>query len=241
MTAGGPYAGRVAVVTGARRGIGRLAAEHLLQGGAAVVGISRQADGVLEHPRYAHLAADVGDDAAVRGAFREVARRHGRLDVLVNAAAVLTSQYALVLPGGRAEEMVRTNLLGTILVCREAAKLMTRGRYGRIVNVGSMAVALEPPGDSVYAATKAAVATYGNVLAKELGRSGVTVNTLGVTAYPTDMLASLPAEKVAAVIAALPVPRAATREDLLHALDFLASERSGYVTAQTLFLGGVHA
>ena len=241
MSAGGPYGGRVAVVTGARRGIGRLVAEHLLAGGAQVVGLSRAADAVIEHPAYQHLAADVADDAAVRAAFREIARHHGRLDLLVNAAAVLTSQYVLLLPGGKAEEMVRTNLLGPVLTCREAAKLMTRARYGRIVNVSSMAAVLEPPGDAVYAATKAALATFGNVLAKELGRVGVTVNTLGVTAYPTDMLAALPADKVAAVIAALPIPRAATREDLLHALDFLLSESSGYVTAQTLHLGGVHA
>jgi 3-oxoacyl-[acyl-carrier protein] reductase len=241
MDAGARYQDRVAVVTGARRGIGRLVAEHLLAAGAQVVGLSRGADAVIEHPFYRHLPADVADDGAVRAAFREVGRRHGRLDLLVNAAAVLTSQYLLLLPGGRAEEMVRTNLLGPVLTCREAAKLMTRARYGRIVNVSSMAAVLEPPGDSVYAATKAALATFGAVLAKELGRSGITVNTLGVTAYPTDMLASLPADRVTAVIASLPVPRAATREDLLNALDFLLSERSGYVTAQTLHLGGVHA
>lgn len=241
MTGPGRYAGRVAVVTGARRGIGRLVAEHLLAQGAEVVGVSRRAEDVLEHPRYRHHAADVGDDAAVRALFREVARRHGRLDLLVNAAAVLSSRHALLMSGGQADEMVRVNLLGAVLVCREAAKLMARGRYGRIVNVGSMAAILEPPGDSVYAATKAAVVTFGAVLAKEVGPSGVTVNTLGITAFPTDMLAQLPPEKVEAVVAGLPVPRPASREDILHVLDFFASEQAGYVTAQAVYLGGVHA
>jgi 3-oxoacyl-[acyl-carrier protein] reductase len=240
MAAAGRYAGRVAVVTGARRGLGRRFAEHLLAEGAIVNGMARGADALLEHPAYHHLALDLGEEAAVRRAFVEVGRRHGRLDLLINCAAVLTSQYALLMPGSSAEAMVRTNLLGTFYASREAAKLMARGKHGRIVNISSMAVALEPPGDSVYAATKAACATLAGVLAKELGPSGITVNTLGVSAFETDMLAQLPKDKVAAVLAGLPVPRAATLAELLHVLDFFLADAAGGVTAQTVYLGGVH-
>lgn len=234
----GRYEGRVAVVTGASRGIGKALTDHFLAQGARVAGISRGK--VPEREGYRHFSLDVADDEAVRAAFREIGRAFERVDILVNNAAALTSQHALLMPAGRASEMVSTNVLGTLFVTREAAKLMRRGRFGRVVNVGSMAAALEPVGDSVYAATKAAAATLAGVLARELGSFGITCNTVGVTAYPTDMLRQLPTEKVDAVIARLPLPRYATLDDILNVVDFFASERSGYVTAQTVYLGGVH-
>jgi 3-oxoacyl-[acyl-carrier protein] reductase len=236
---GGRYAGRVAVVTGASRGLGADLCRHLLANGASVVGFSRGA-AAMDHDGYRHLPVDVGDEAAVRDAVVEVGRMHGRLDILVNNAAVLTSIHALVMPAGDAEAMLRTNLLGTFLASREAAKLMRRHRYGRIVNIGSMAAAMEPVGDSVYAATKAATMTLAGVLAKELAGYGITVNTLAVSALETDMLRQLPRAQVDRVVAGLPLPRMATIEDITNVLDFFAAEASGYVTAQAVFLGGIH-
>jgi 3-oxoacyl-[acyl-carrier protein] reductase len=237
--AAGRYESRVAIVTGARRGIGKTIAAHFLAEGAQVIGFARNG-ATLEHARYAHFALDIGDDDAVRAAFREIGRRFPSLDILVNNAAVLTSQYALLMPASKARAMVSTNLLGTLFVSREAAKLMGRRKFGRIINIGSMAAALEPAGDSVYAATKTAAMTLAGVLAKELAGLNITCNTLGITAFPSDMLAQLPREKIEAVVATLPLPRCATAEDILNVIDFFASERSGYVTAQTVFLGGVH-
>jgi len=234
------YEGSVIVVTGARKGLGRLLAEYFLGEGGQVIGISR-GNASITHARYSHYSMDVGDDRAVRAAFTKIARAPGRLDIVINNAAVLTSVHALLMPATRAEEMVRTNLLGGFYVAREAAKLMRRAKSGRIINIGSMAVALEPIGDSVYAATKAASMTLTGVLAKELGSYGITVNTLAVTALETDMLAQLPREKIDRVIAGLPLPRLATQDDIFNVVDFFASPRSSYVTAQTVFLGGVHA
>src|SRR5512135_2102599 len=121
----GRYASRVAVVTGARRGIGKVIAAHFLAEGGQVIGVARGA-ATLEHDRYVHFALDIADDDAVRAAFREIGRRFASLDILVNNAAVLTSQYALVMSAAKAREMVGTNLLGTLFVSREAAKLMRR-------------------------------------------------------------------------------------------------------------------
>jgi len=235
----GRYETRVAVVTGARRGIGKVIATHFLAEGAQVIGFAREA-ATLEHDRYVHFTLDVGDDEAVRAAFRDIGRRFASLDILVNNAAVLTSQYALLMPASKAREMVTTNILGTLFVSREAAKLMGRRKYGRIINIGSMAAALEPPGDSVYAATKAAAMTLAGVLAKEFAGFNITCNTLGISAFPSDMFEQLPREKIEAVVATLPLPRVATADDILNVIDFFASERSSYVTAQTVFLGGVH-
>lgn len=234
------YAGKIVLVTGARRGVGRLLAEHFLKEGAQVIGFSRHADDDLAVEGYTPIAVDVGDADSVARGFEQVRKTLGRVDIVVNNAAVLTSQYSMIMPPAAARGMLETNLFGTFLVSREAAKLMRKGKWGRIINVGSMAASLEPIGDSVYAATKAAVATLANVMAKEFAPLNITCNTLGITAIETDMLGQLPRDKVDAVIAGLPMPRYATADDIFNVVDFFASERSGYVTAQTVFLGGVN-
>jgi 3-oxoacyl-[acyl-carrier protein] reductase len=233
------YAERVVVVTGARKGLGHVLANHFLASGARVVGISR-GEASITHPGYAHYTADVGDDAAVRQVFIQIARTLGKVDIVVNNAAVLTSMHAMLMPANRAEEMIRTNVLGVLYVSREAAKLMRRPKWGRIINIGSMASTLEPVGDSMYAASKAASLTLTGVLAKEFASFGVTVNTLAVTAFETDMLGQLPRDKVDAVVAGLPLPRYPTADDITNVVDFFASPRSSYITAQTVYLGGVH-
>jgi 3-oxoacyl-[acyl-carrier protein] reductase len=236
----GLYAGRTVLVTGARRGVGALLVDHFLAEGARVVGLSRELDRRLDTPAYTAIACDVGDAVSVTAAFDQVRKQFGAVDTVINNAAVLTSQFSMIMPPAAALAMLQTNVLGSFLVSREAAKLMRRAKWGRIVNIGSMAVSLEPMGDSVYAASKAAVATLANVMAKEFAALNITCNTLGITAIATDMLAQLPRERVDEVVAGLPLPRYATPEDIFNVVDFFASERSGYVTAQTVYLGGVH-
>jgi 3-oxoacyl-[acyl-carrier protein] reductase len=113
--------------------------------------------------------------------------------IVINNAAVLTSQYAMIMPPAQAQAMMNTNLMGAFMVSREASKLMRKRKWGRIINIGSMAVSLEPIGDSMYAACKAGLSTLANVMAKELAPLNVTCNTLSITAIKTDMLAQLPA------------------------------------------------
>lgn len=234
------YAGKVVVVTGTRKGLGRMLADYFLDEGAQVIGLSR-GESSISHPNYDHHRVDVGDAAAVRSVFVAISRVHGRVDIVVNNAAILTSIHAMIMPAPRAEEMLRTNFLGVFYVSREAAKLMRKHKFGRVINIGSMAAVLEPVGDSVYAATKAASMTLMGVLAKEFAGYGITVNTLSVSALETDMLDELPREKVDAVIASLPIPRLATPADIFNVVDFFASPESSYITAQTVFLGGVHS
>jgi 3-oxoacyl-[acyl-carrier protein] reductase len=233
------YRDKVALVTGASRGLGRLIAEHVLVHGGRVVGFAR-GEATIEHSDYTHVQVDLADPASVLAGFAELKQVTGSLHVLVNNAAVLTSQYAMIMPPAAAQAMVDTNLVGAFLVARESAKLMRKGRWGRIVGIGSMAVSLEPIGDSLYAATKAGLATMTNVMARELGPLGITCNTLAVTAIATDMLAQLPKDKIDEVVAGLPLPRYAEADDVLNVLDFFCSERSSYVTAQTIYLGGVN-
>lgn len=234
------YDDKVVLVTGARRGLGAVIAQHFEERGAQLVDFSRHTDDATTPDQRVRLAVDVGDPASVSAGFSEIRKRFGKLDICINNAAVLTSQYAIIMPAAAAQAMVNTNLLGTFLVSREAAKLMRKGKWGRIVNVSSMAVSLEPMGDSVYAATKAAITTLANVMAKEFAATNVTCNTLGITAFETDMLAQLPRDKIDDIIAGLPLARMATPDDVGHVLDFFCGAGSNGITAQTVYLGGVH-
>jgi len=235
----GLYHGRTALVTGSTRGVGRLIAEHFLGQGATVIGFARSA-GSITHHAYQHVEVDLADPMAIQRAFMGLHKSAGRVDIVVNNAAVLTSQYAMIMPPGAAQAMVNVNLLAPFIVSREAAKFMRKTKWGRIINIGSMAASLEPVGDSVYAACKAGLSTLTNVMAKEFGAMNVTCNTLAITAIETDMLSQLPRDKIDQIIAGLPVPRFAEPADILNAIDFFASEASSYITAQTLYLGGVN-
>jgi 3-oxoacyl-[acyl-carrier protein] reductase len=236
---GKPYEGKIALVTGSRRGVGRMITEHFLEGGATVIGFAK-GETTIDHQAYHHFQIDIGVPAGVVTAFGEIGRQFKTVDIVINNAAVLTSQYAMIMPPAAVQAMINVNLLGAFMVSREAAKLMRKRKWGRIINIGSMAASLEPIGDSVYAATKAGITTIANVLAKELGPLNVTCNTLGITAIDSDMLAQLPRDKIEAIIAGLPVARFAQADDILNVIDFFASERSSYITAQTVFLGGVN-
>lgn len=233
------YAGKLALVTGSRRGVGRMIAEHFLQNGARVAGFSR-GDASIDHPAYSHYQVDVGDVDSVLKAFVDLKKSTNSIHIVVNNAAVLTSQYSMIMPPAAAQAMFNTNLMGAFIVSREASKLMRKEKWGRIINIGSMAASLEPIGDSVYAACKAGLSTLANVMAKELAPLNVTCNTLAITAIRTDMLAQLPQDKISQVIAGLPIPRFAEPDDIFNVIDFLASERSSYVTAQTIYLGGIN-
>lgn len=233
------YVGKLALVTGSRRGVGRLIVEHILRNGGRVVGFAR-GESTIDHPDYYHFQVDISDPTSVQQGFAAIKEISQELHILINNAAVLTSQYAMIMPLAQAQAMINTNLMGAFMISREASRMMREGKWGRIINIGSMSVSLEPIGDSVYAACKAGLATLANVMAKELAPLNITCNTLSITAIKTEMLSQLPADTIDAVIARLPIPRYAEADDIFNVIDFLASERSSYITAQTIYMGGVN-
>lgn len=233
-----PYAGKHTLVTGARRGVGRMIAAHILRHGGMVTGFAR-GESTIDHPDYSHFQVDVTEPESIERGFADLRRLLPGVDILVNNAGVLTAQYSMIMPVQAAKSMFDTHLMGTFLISREAAKMMRKRKWGRIVNISSMAAVLQPAGDSVYAACKVGMGVLANVMAKEFASMNVTCNTLGITAIGTDMLDQLPQEKIAEVVAALPLPRFAEPDDIMNVLDFFVSERSSYITAQTVFLGGV--
>jgi 3-oxoacyl-[acyl-carrier protein] reductase len=228
----------VMLVTGTRKGIGRFLCEHYLDQGWTVVGCSREASD-LTHPHYSHFCLDVGDEAAVVSMLRAVSRAHKRLDVLINNAGIASMNHAMLTPKSTMTRIFETNVFGTFLFAREAAKLMGRRKYGRIVNFATVATPLKLEGEAAYAASKAAVVSLTEVLAREMAPFGITVNAVGPTPVPTDLVGSVPEAKMTALIARQAIPRYGEMRDVLNVIDFFIRPESDFVTGQTLYLGGV--
>lgn len=230
---------RVALVTGSRTGIGRGIAEFLVAAGYRVVGCSRGDAAPLANggDRYEHHRVDVGDEVQVRRLIGEIRSRHGRLDVVVNNAAVNAAALTLATSGASAAEVLRTNVLGTFLVSRESAMLMMPRRSGRIVNLGSIAVPLGMEGTAIYSASKAAVIQFTRVLAAELAPVGITCNAIAPSVVETSMAGALGEAALGRSVERLTIKRKAVMADVTNALDFFLRPESAYVTGQVLYLG----
>lgn len=228
----------VTLVTGTRKGLGRFLAEHYLAQGHVVVGCSRAATD-LEAERYHHLEADVADERAVKKIFGFVRKDLGRLDHLINNAGIASMNHTLLTPLATVDRIFDTNVKGTFLFAREAAKLMQRRAYGRIVNMTTVATPLMLEGEAIYAASKAAVLNLTQVLARELAPFGVTVNSVGPTPVKTDLIRSVPADKLDALLARQAIPRFGEPKDVANVVDFFLRPESDFVTAQNIYLGGV--
>lgn len=229
---------KVMVITGTRKGIGRFLAEHYLECGWIVAGCSRD-ESELKHENYRHFCVDVANEKAVTGMIRAVTREFGKLDVLLNNAGIASMNHALLTPVSTVERIFQTNVFGTFLFCREAAKLMGRNKYGRIVNFATVATPLKLEGEAVYAASKAAVVSLTEVLAREFSGLGITVNAVGPTPVPTDLVGSVPEAKMTALIARQAIPRYGEMRDVLNVIDFFIRPEFDFMTGQTLYLGGV--
>ena len=227
----------VALVTGSRKGLGKFIAQQLIACGYAVFGCSRTpSDWTLEG--YHHIEADVGDEQQVKELISQIRRIHGRLDVVVNNAGIASLNHFLMVPVSTVDRVIATNFRGAWLVSREAAKLMMRARYGRIVNVTTVAVPMRIQGEALYAASKAAVEAMTRILAHELGKFGITVNAVGPTPTDTDLIQRVPATSIQAIIDGLAIKRKGQPRDVMNVIDFLLRPESDYVTGQVIYLGG---
>jgi 3-oxoacyl-[acyl-carrier protein] reductase len=228
----------VTLVTGARKGIGRFLVERYAAQGHKVIGCSRQPSD-WTHENYVHVEADVVDETAVKELFARVRRDYGRVDNLLNNAGIAAMNHSLLTPLATVRRVLDTNLAGTFLFSREAAKLMQRTRYGRIVNFSTVAVPLHLEGEAAYVASKAGVEALTQVMARELGHMGITVNAVGPVPVQTDLIRAVPADKIEALVARQAIKRLGTLEDVANVCDFYLRPGSGFITGQILYLGGV--
>lgn len=228
----------ITLITGTRKGIGRYLVEYYVKQGHVVIGCSRSdIDWSLEG--YHHFIADVADEIAVKKIFSSIRKTHGRLDNLINNAGIASMNHVTLTPLSTVNDILNTNVVGTFLFCREASKLMSMHRYGRIVNFTTVATPLTLEGEAIYAASKAAIKSLTEVMARELAELGITVNAIGPTPIETDLIRSVPKDKMDRLIARQSIKRMGTFEDVSNVIDFYLRKESCFITAQNMYLGGV--
>lgn len=225
------------LVSGASKGLGYYLAEHCLSKGHRVIGVSRGAASI-QHERYTHFEADVADEKRVQEVFKTIRSNWGTLDHLINNAGIASMNHALLTPMAAVKRILATNVEGVFLFSREAAKLM-RVRGGRIVNMTSIAVPLKLEGEAIYAASKAAVISLTEILARELAPMRITVNAVGPGPIATDLIRGVPEKKLKEILARQAVARMTELKDVANVVDFLLNPESDIVTGQTIYLGGV--
>jgi 3-oxoacyl-[acyl-carrier protein] reductase len=240
-----PAETRVALVTGASRGIGRAIATALAAAGFRVVGTATTEAGagaidaaLAAYPGCRGLALNVDDGAAIEAAVAEIVKREGGLHVLVNNAGITRDQLAMRMKDEDWDAVLGTNLKAVFRLSRAVMRTMMKQRYGRIVNITSVVGASGNPGQANYAAAKAGVAGMSRALARELGSRNITVNCIAPGFIATDMTDALPEAQRAALLQQIPLARLGTPEEIAHAVLFLASPLAGYITGAELHVNG---
>lgn len=229
---------RVVVITGNRKGLGFQLTNHFLNEGDVVIGCSRKPS-TISHSNYRHFELDVSDEKSVIKMVRSIKKEFNKIDVLLNNAGIASMNHLLTTPYASAQAIFNTNFMGTFLFTREIGKLMLKKKSGKIVNYSTVATPIRLEGEAVYAASKAAIENFTQVTAKELGQYGITVNALGPTPIPTDLIRNVPEDKINLLLNHQAVKRLGSFDDVLNVIEFFISPKSVFVTGQIIYLGGV--
>jgi 3-oxoacyl-[acyl-carrier protein] reductase len=237
---------RVAIITGASRGIGKAVALRLARDGRHVVLVARS-EGPLNDLKAqvestggaaSVLACDISDAPAFAKAIEGVAEKHGRIDILVNNAGITKDGLALRMSDEDWDLVLDTNLKSAFVAIRAAARAMMKGRFGRIVNISSTSGVAGNAGQANYAAAKSGLLGLTKTIAKELGGKGITCNAIAPGFIETDMTANLPAEVKEGVTKLMAIKRLGTPEDIAAAVAYVTSDEAGFLTGQTLVVDG---
>lgn len=238
---------RVAVVTGASRGIGRAIALELSRHGASVVvnykNSPEAAEAVVnevraENGRAAAFQADVSDFQQAQDLVKFAIDTFGNLDILVNNAGITRDMLIMLMPEDDWDAVIRTNLKSTFNCSKAAVKHMMRKRYGRVINIASAAGVLGNPGQTNYSASKAGQIGFTRALAREVASRNITVNAVAPGFVDTDILTAMQPETLEAALKMVPLARLAKPEEIAYAVAFLASDQAAMITGQTLGVDG---
>jgi 3-oxoacyl-[acyl-carrier protein] reductase len=239
--------GRVALVTGGSRGIGRAVALELARGGASIVvnynSNSGAADGVVSAVEASGgkaraIQADVSDYAQAEKLIKDTVEAFGNLDIVVNNAGTTRDMLIMMMPEADWDLVIRTNLKSAYNVSKHAVKHMMRKRYGRIINMTSVAGIAGNAGQTNYSASKAGMIGFTKALAREVAARNITVNAVAPGFIPTELTESVPEDIKTASLDAIPLKRWGTPEEVAHAVAFLASDEAGYITGHILSVDG---
>jgi 3-oxoacyl-[acyl-carrier protein] reductase len=238
-------AGRVAIVTGASRGIGRAIAARLAARGAHVVAAARgdQTSAVVDDITAAGGSAsaarvDVTDRTSVDAMVRGAVERHGRLDILVSNAGIARDQLLLRMKPEDWDAVLATNLTAAFACAQAVLRQMIKQRAGRIITISSVVGQTGNPGQANYAASKAGLIGFSKALALEVASRGITVNVVAPGLIDTDMTRALTADAQASWTARIPLGRLGRPDDVAGAVCFLASDEAAYITGQVIAVNG---
>ena len=238
--------GKLAVVTGATRGIGRAIALALGKHGATVVGTATSENGAAGITAYlaeagiagAGMILNVTDAAATDAALDSIQKQYGDIAILVNNAGITRDTLLLRMKDEDWDAVLDTNLKAVFRLSKAVLRGMMKARFGRIINVGSVVGSTGNPGQVNYVAAKAGLAGFTKALAQEVGSRNITVNCVAPGFIDTDMTRGLPEEHKAKLLERIPLGRLGAPEDIAEAVAYLASNRAAYVTGTTLHVNG---
>ncbi len=238
--------GQVALVTGASRGIGqaislKLAAEGIFVIATATTDTGAEATvaAILAQGGAAKaVRLDVANSAEVEALIKNIAAEHGRLDILVNNAGITKDGLMMRMKDSDWDSVLDTNLKGSFNCMREASKIMTKARYGRVVNISSVVGEMGNPGQANYCASKAGLFGLTKSAARELAKRNITVNAVAPGFIETDMTAALPEKGREALLQSIPMERLGSADDIANAVCFLVSPQAAYITGQVLSVNG---
>lgn len=240
---------KVALVTGASRGIGQAIALELARQGATVVGTATSESGAAAITDYLQqagvvgrgMALNVNDAASVDAAISAIQAEYGVIAILVNNAGITRDNLLMRMKDDEWDDIIATNLTSVFRLSRAVLRAMMKARYGRIINIASVVGAMGNAGQTNYAAAKAGMVGFSKSLAREVGSRNITVNCVAPGFIDTDMTRALPENQRNALLEHIPLGRLGQVDDIAHAVSFLASTQAGYVTGATLHVnGGMH-
>ena len=223
------------VVTGASKGLGRAICDRLISKNLSVFGLARN----IEKTPFPSMSCDVSSYEGIKAVTQRLKKDGVKIDGLINAAGIASMNLAVTTPPKVSQNIVHTNLLGTIYCCQQIAPLMIRNKAGSIINFSTIAVALGLKGESIYAASKAGVEGFTRTFAREMADFNVNVNCIAPGPIDTNLLKGITSTQIGKIVSQQIIPKQFTTDTISDLVELLLDERSRSLSGQVLHVGGV--